>query len=425
MALRYAFGAFVWNTADAAGTNYSHTLAWSPKAMRFWLSGQTGLTNTWSRRDVRACQGFAASPSDRRCMGVYSQDAAGSSNCGLVNQADAILATCDGNGNVTGLLDITSMSAGFQATVDQQGPVDLTVFWEAWYWDGSAVACTGEITEPAATGNQDYVTSAAVPVGLAFFSMAQTTTAAPTVSAADSSFCIGVASGPSNQWVFAHNADDASPTMDTDKYARSDECIAIIVVAGGNPNARATWVQKNSDGFRLNWLARNGTRKVHYLAIPDTAGPLAAGTFTLNRQTVGNTATVSGLPFTPTAMMFCGHGSPEQAAGTSTGVFNVIVGMYQGGRRQCFNSHDENGTADSVCHSGVWYDATLKWEENNGTQVVFAHDVDALFKDGFRVRVSETDFSINSADMIGYVAFGETDWIPKRGSAGQFARLRR
>lgn len=434
MAFAHAFGSLQWLAADAATSTYNVSLPWTPKAMRFWMFGQSSAspTNAFARQDVRTCQGFAVSTSNRRCMGVRSVDNAASSTCALVSNAAAVLAGVTTTGSATaGLLDLTSLSSGFQLTVDEAIDADITVFWEAWTWDGSDAAAIAEFTEPGATGNVDYTTSAAVPVGLVLFGGLQTVVTAPTTAANDSGFLIGAAMPGSsrNQFVYAHNADHSSATMDTDVYIRGDECVAMIVNAGGNPNCRATFVQSNSDGFRLNWLARASTRRFMYMALPASGvtGHVHVGNFTLNRQTAGVKTQVAGLPFAPESIFFTSAGKTEQAAGTAAPVFNPAVAYWSPARSMCIGSHDETGTPNAACFAFVRYDCALYWPENTGFgTTIYQHQVQSVGPDSFTVLMSATDYNIDSNDMHGYIAYGnpvlsvrDGDW-PRRVKPGPY-----
>lgn len=425
MPLTYAFGALIWSSADAAGSVYTVALPWSPKAMAFKTVGASGLVNTWARQACRHSIGFAASTSDRRCVGSFSADAAPAADTAAINRNDAVVATVDGAGAMTGLLDLTSTSNGFQLTVDDQVPASITVFWEAWGWDSSDAAATGEIAEPGATGNSDYTTSAGLPVSAVLFAGCQLTTTAPAQGVQDSGICVGAASvfPTASSWVFVVNSDEASTTMDTDCYARGDECLAMLTIAGGVVNARASFVQSNSNGFRLNWLARTAsTRRYIYLALPQSAGSFKAGTYSIDRGAVGNTATVSGLPFRPMAASLCSVGKVETSAGSSNAVANLMLGMWErSGNRQAMNAHDENGVGDSICHAQVRYDRILIWTDNNGegTGIIAHHDLDGVFADGWRTRISESG-GVSSNDLVGYLAMG----VPILNQRDHTSRLR-
>ncbi len=195
--------------------------------------------------------------------------------------------------------------------------------------DDITVAEALSIAEPVATGNVDYTVTGFTADGVGqvvMFAGVQQTGASPAVGRQDSGRCVGFASGTAaaNNAVAMGNSDDGSATMDTDGYCKTGECLGMIAVAGGNPSARAQLTQWNTNGFRLNWIARVTTNR-RYIALAIKGGLWQAGSYTINGNTLNATATVSGLAFQPLGVDLIGRMTVEQAAGVSTAVASAAA----------------------------------------------------------------------------------------------------
>jgi len=413
VSLEFAHGAIQWLSADGVSTTYTISgLSFQPKAIRFYWVGLQSASDAASEAvDERRGVGFAVSTSSRRAIGTFSQDTASTSNCGAAARNDCCVCTTNGAGASDGRLDLNAINSdGFQMIVDEAAPANITVFWEAWGGSDISVAVIGDIDEPAATGNQDYTVTGFVAGAtdqVVMFAGCQSTAALNTDAATDSGLCVGFASSgsASDNVVIAGNSDDASAAMDTDLYGLSGECLAQIVVAGGNPNARAQLTQFNTDGFRLNWIARGLTnRRSVFLAIK--GGQWRAGEFTINLGTVGNTATVSGLPFAPKGVSIISAGVAESTAGTSSTNDRMLFGSGSStSSRRAMGILDENATASSACEidTCIEYDAVMASPSTAGA-LLAAVDIDAVNSDGMRFIV---DVAVTGTPWVGYLMFGD------------------
>lgn len=409
MPLSYAQGAVQWLTADAATTVYTISgLSFQPKILIFYWNGlqsnsptSAGSTAVNSRRGI----GFAVSTSSRRAVSSFSQDAAAAAVCGTAVSNDCVACTIDGAAARTGLLDIdTITSDGFTLIVDDAAPVNLTVFWEAFGGDDITVAEIGDITEPAATGNVDYtVTGFASDATdqVVMFAGVQSTAALNTAVADDSGMYVGFATSGSveNNIVVAGNSDDGSPAMDTDGYGLSGECLAMITVGGGNPNARAQLTQFGTDNFRLNWIARGVTgRRSVFLAVK--GGQWAVGALTIDASTLNATTTESGLVFNPNGLMCISRLNIEQTAGTAAADDTISIGSAW----NVFSSHamsetDTDAVTDSAIGTALNYSAVAVARQNG-----IVIDVLQVNADGFRLIVEANTGGVANT-WIGYLAF--------------------
>lgn len=421
MALSYAHGAIQWLAADAATTVYTVSgLSFQPKAIRFFMQGLGSATDTSSTTThERSSVGFTTGTSARQCVGIQDQDATGSATCTSGYRDDCIAMTMtQAAAVIDGRLDLNSITSdGFTCIVDDQAPVNLTVFWEAWGGTDISVQAVGSFTEPASTGNVDYTVTGFVSASnddqIVMFAGTQVTGASPTVAIADSGICVGYAGGNGlGNAVIASNSDDGSATMDTDGYALDGECIAMITLAGGNPSARATLTQFGTDNFRLNWIARATTgRRYIYLAIK--GGQWKVGGSTIDATTNNATSTVSGLAFAPVGLSVISASNTESSAGTASdfGLLFWGCGSSTTSRRamSCTTNH---GTGNAEIRLFIEYDQVLTGD--NTLKI----DISQMNSDGFQLIVDANDASEPATAWYGYMTFGSEGPSDETLSAG-------
>lgn len=415
MALNFAHGSVQWLTTDILNSTKVVTgLGFQPKAIRFyWVGIQSNSpTNATSQAlNINRGIGFAVSTTERRSVGSFSQDNAGTTNTGSIARNDAVVVTVDGNGATSGLLDITAFGTdGFTLTVDDVAPVNITVFWEA--WGGDITAGVGDIAEPAATGNQTYTTTV---TGFGtktnyggqclMFAGVQSTAALNTGAATDSGLCVGFATAPdtTHNITICGNQDDASNNSDTDGYCKIGECISMITLAGGNPNARATLVGYSDDGFILNWITRGLTnRRYVYMAIRGESWE--SGGVRINGNTLSATATIGPLPFTPLGVSMFTKNEIENTAAVATANDEICLGS--GASTTSRNSAgclDEDAVGTTEIDLIVQYDSVLSVPSAAGG-VQATYDISLI--DYNRLEII-TDVNGGVANtLLGYLTFG-------------------
>lgn len=409
MSLEFAHGDLGWATGDTVGTTFTVSgLSFSPKALMFVVNGQADSTDANTiTRNARLGIGFATSTSDRRCMAVASQDGVGTSNCSAAYRDDCVVVTLDTADAVDGRLDLNSITSdGFTLIVDEQLTADnIRVFWYAWGGSDITNMATGEISEPAATGNQSYTVTGSFQPTVVMFSGCQLSVAPPTAAAQDAGLMFGAATGTGigNQFVCTRNEDTGSNTMDTDKYSITTECLAMITIAGGNPNARAAFNGFDSVGFDLDWLARAVTgRRYIYLAIQGGAWKVSSTTG--DPSTIGNTITISDIPFPPIGAILATHGAVEDAAGVSTPQAKLSIGCWSSlSSRRAMGSDSLDGSANAEIALAIEYDQIIVIPDVAGG-IVFSLDIDAINSNGFRMITD--DAGGGALTLFPYVAFG-------------------
>jgi hypothetical protein len=417
MALDFAHGSVQWLTTDALNATKVVTgLGFTPKALRFyWVGLQSNSpTNAVSGAvDERRGVGFAVSAADRRAVGTFSDDNNGSAtDCGSVAADNCVCITVAGTGTVDGRLDISSFDAnGFTLIVDDVTPANITVFYEAWGGQDITVAVVGDAPEPAATGNQNYTVNGFTSDGLnqvVMFAGVQSVNALNTGQAQDSGMCVGFASSTlsTHNVVVVGNSDDATGESDTDGYCFQGDCLAQIVIAGGNPNARANLSAWGTNQFTLNWTSRATTnRRNIFLAIK--GGSWRASSYTIAGNTLNSTTTVSDLPFFPLrGISLIGRMTAQNTAGTST--TQDRIGFGSGRSTTSRNSAgvlDNNAQDPTQIGTIVQYSSVLSFPTGGGA-VQAVYDINAFNLNSFQIIV-DTAGGVAS-EFHGYLAFGDT-----------------
>jgi hypothetical protein len=418
----FAQGAIQWLTSDALNSTKVVTgLGFCPKAIRFYWMGHQSTTDSFTQAvSERRGIGFCSNATTRRSVGTFSADNVADSDCGSVAANDCVCITVNGTGAIDGKLDISSMDPdGFTLIVDDATPANLTIFYEAWGLDDIQQVTIGDIPEPAATGTQNYTANGFNARGdnqVVMFAGVQSTAALNTGQANDSGFCVGAASGTATAQniVVVGNSDDASATMDTVSYARATECLAMIVVAGGNPNARAVLSAFGTDTFTLNWTNRATTnRRYIYMAIK--GGGWQVGSYTI-RQDSGRTAAISNLPFILKGISFMGSMKTQSAAGTSTVQDRIGLGSASGLlQRKAMGVLDENATASSEIDLAISHDSISSYPSTGGGEQA-RQDLSVFGYNNFTLTV-EIDEGGPDNEWMGYLAFGATK-LPMQGTIG-------
>jgi len=407
----FAHGAIQLTTGAIGTTFVVSGLSFQPKAIRFYWTGIDSATDAVTGAvNERRGVGFASSTSSRRTIASFSQDTAGTSNCGGGAANDCCVATTDGAGAFDGKIDISAFASdGFTLIVDDVLPAAMTLFWEAWGGADITNVTIGDIAEPAATGTQNYTatgfTSADNGSQVVMLAGCQSTAAVNTAAATDSGFFTGFTSGSGEQCVVSGNSDDASTAMDTDGVASGGRCLTMCALAGGTEGSRAAFSAWGTDLFTLNWTTVLTTnRRSIYMAIK--GGAWRAGDFPIEGQTLDDTSAISSLPMSQLrGICFLGN---MAAANSSFGAHDRIsLGTATGtGSRRAMGQMDENATASSACEIGtaVEYDQILVYTGTSDT-VITRHDVSVFGTNNFTVIVDTAGGVTN--ECIGYLAFGD------------------
>jgi hypothetical protein len=425
MPLNFAHGSVQWLTTDVLNATKVVTgLGFTPKAIRFyWVGLQSNSpTNAVSGAvNERRGVGFAVSNASRRAVGTFSIDGDnGGSMCASVAMDTCVCVTVSQAGAVDGQLDISSFDTdGFTLIVDDVTPANITVFYEAWGGQDITAAVVGDIAEPAATGNANYTVNGFTSDGLnqvVMFAGVQSVNAVNTGQVQDSGMCVGFASSTlsTNNVVVVGNSDTGSDPTDTDGYCRQGECLAQIVIAGGNPNARAALSAWGTDLFTLNWTNRATTnRRNIFLAIK--GGSWRASSYTIAGNTLSSTTTVSDLPFFLRGISLIGRMTAQDTAGTSTAQDRIGFGSgISTASRNSAGILDANSQDPTQIGTIVQYSSVLSFPTGAGA-VTATYDINAFNLNSFQIIVDTAGGVAN--EFHGYLAFGDTVY-PRNQSIG-------
>jgi hypothetical protein len=420
----YSHGSFDWLTATGVASSYTvSTNNVEAKAIRFyWVGLQlTGTATNSQAVNERRGVGFVSNIDGtitQHCVGTTSLDASGNADCGSIWSNASSVITVSAAGALDGFLSVTSISAiNFIITVGDVAPANITVFWEAWGGDEIQNVTVGAIAEPAATGTQNYTaTGFTASPGqnedqCVMFAGVQTINASGVGQQQDSGLQAGFATSTNtaNQIVLVGNSDDGSGTMDTDGYNYTGQCMSMIVIAGGNPNARATLSAFGTDTFTLNWDARATTnRRNIYMAIK--GGHWQAGSTTIAGNTLSSTTTVNLLSFNIKGVSLIGAMKAISTVNTSTAQDRMSFGS--GGYVNRLNTISQNsaavldidGVGTSEIDTSVSSERVLVYPSTTGT-LQTAYSINNL-------KANSITFITNTAggvasEWIGYLAFGD------------------
>lgn len=424
MALGYSQGAIQWLTSDALNSTKVITgLGFRPRAIRFYWVGLQSATGTDAGSQTvseRRGIGFCSDATTRRAVGTFSADNVGTADCASVASNDCICVTVDGAGTVDGRLDISTIDTdGFTLIVDDVTPANITIFYEVWGLDDIQQVTIGDIDEPAATGTQNYTANGFNERGdnqCIMFAGVQSTAALNTGQVNDSGLCVGAttSTAAANNIVVVGNSDDGSAPMDTDSYARNQECLAMIVVAGGNPNARAVVTAFGTDTFTLNWTAR-GTTNRRYIYMAIKGGGWQSGSYTI-RQDINRTAAIIDLPFRLKGVSFMGSMKVTSTAGTATTQDRIGLGSAASlTTRQSMGILDVDAAATSNITTRISYDSISSYPSTTGTEQA-RQDMSVFGYNNFTV-INQIDVGGPENEWMGYLAFGDTK-LPREGTIG-------
>jgi hypothetical protein len=192
--------------------------------------------------------------------------------------------------------------------------------------------------------------------------------------------------------------------MDTDGYNFTNECISMIVIAGGNPNARATLSAFGTNQFTLNWLARATTnRRSIYMAIK--GGQWQAGNITIAGNTLNSTTTIGDNSFNLRGVSLIGSMKTQSTVANSTA--QDRIGFGSGLSIESRNSAavlDEDGEGTSQIDLSINYTQVLVYPSITGT-LQTAYDISNLSANSLTL-ITDTAGGVAS-EWIGYLIFGD------------------
>lgn len=404
MALSCFVDAFNIGTGAVASTVVRTGYGFQPKACIYFWSGRTESTDTATQLDLKQGIGVAVSATDRRCVTVQSDHAAGTMATDRKHNNAQCIECLTIAGAVDGNADLQSFdSDGQTLVIDDQFTTNLRVHCLALGGTDITNVATFQLQAPFFIGNADFTGLSFQPDAVLLFSVGYAT--APPAATTNNLLSIGVATA-STQGVTAWYDNDASANADSACYGRGDECVALFASAT-SLNFRAAFVSFLSNGFRLNWSeVAGGTQPyIHGLALK--GGNYLVGDITMS-TTLNATQAESGFGFQPTGALFLSHGYALSTADVpdASGVGSVGAMSSATNRgAQGWGSVDGNGTA--ACVPALEQDEILVSADGFGGAGALL-DMQSVDSDGFTTIVDAPLVALR----VTYLAFGSSGGAP-------------
>lgn len=249
----------------------------------------------------------------------------------------------------------------------------------------------GTLTTPGSTGNQAITGVGFQPKVVIFYKLGAT--------AANAQWQFGVAVSSTQRWCSAAADYDALATSETARAFRSNACI-ISLATSDTINRQADFVSMDADGFTVNWSIAAAGQDINWLALGGSDIDVAAGTFDLTTGT-GNQA-ITGVGFTPKALLFSNTISNTTEGVTAFGLFNMGVAVSTS-QRWATGYYAEDAAAISDTGSVLLTNACLV--RNSSTTISTQADFVSHDADGFTINKS---IAPGASIRFGWLAFGGT-----------------
>lgn len=341
-------------TTGLVGTTFTVSgLSFAPVAGYVFHSGR--LAVGMSEQDHRVGHGIFTGTTSRRSYSTQGDHAAAVMATDHVRRDDCVASRLSTSGASAGKLDVDAMlSDGFRLIVDEAFATDMHLSWKVWGGDASQAEIV-DITEPAATGDQDIATSFALDTGVddkAVIFLGNAAGAFGTVTGS-ALWMLGFAAGntPANAVVMACDLDGADPSI-TYKYSLSGECIAQSNTADA-VTSRASLTAWLSTGFRLNWLEVDGGVAWGTSALVIKGGRWEVGDILTSTGTTNQTETTT---YDPKGLLFGSASNPLSTADVTETGFQAVMGAATGAASRSYESArslDGNATADIAAASNT------------------------------------------------------------------------
>lgn len=393
-------------SAGIVGTTQAITgVGFQPKAILFYFGGSNAVVDQHISIDAYFGAGLAVSATKRAAVANFIGDALATMNTQTAHRDDCCLFLEDaaGGGSI-GRWDLVSMDVdGFTLIVDQAagatpprrvtalclGGADIT--------DADLIRFNG----PGAIGTQDVAGLAFQPDMLFFLTSGEAGT--PTDTDPTARMCLGMANAALEQGVLWGYSEDNTANSTTRRYLANDVCL-MYRDNTLNPY-RASLVQMNVDGFRLNWTHLVSSLPMYCLAIKGGAWKIGASA----TLTVVGSLPLTGFGFQPKALMLLSHAN----AGLNGGVaesnnMSFSVGMGISAAEQWLHStHEQNAQATS----NVWVsiDDDEMYLSASNTAITGLMELTTLDADGATLQQGDAD---PTARNFLYLGMGDTFVAP-------------
>lgn len=407
MAFESAVGTFTVPATTGTTVTVSG-LAFAPKAVILWMAGNYATTPASGSGAMpmnsnfawlRPGAGFFTSTTARVAFGMHIRDNVGTTVAFGTVRTDACLVMLNSGADYSAL-DVQSMNSdGFTLVTESTAPgADYHVSYLALGGSDITHASVGTFAVSSGTGNQSLTGVGFRPDGVLLLDAFATANAIEDGAA----WVLGALTGASNQWTVSGASMGGVAATTSNRYMRSDECYTSLATDGvaGTLKYRMSLVSIDSDGITVNRIVMPNANNVHYLALKGCS--IKAGTFTYN--TSG--AAVTGVGFTPKALLVATHGTTQSTAGTAQTHHLFALGAATSPTsRATHYALDVHAADPTNCLSSARNDALIETSNTTTTYATNARmDLTSLDSGGF-TYVGDVVGSVNW--LGGYVAFGD------------------
>lgn len=401
MAQKFGFAEATLLASAIVGTTLTiNTFGFDPNWIRIKTVGRTGA-DAVGAADSKVCFGAAANGSGQGAIGVFYDQGTTNAIGGSYFDNDAVYIDCNAAAGVTGKWAIDAwVTGGVRLICTDQIPADVDIIVEAGI--ATNVYCAMRLLGSASTGVKSFADIGFTPQGgihsLAWFAGTQLGYAGTLTGFGDEDI-VGIGVGVTcngAQYAMYINADDDSPTMDTDSYCRSGECLNSIQQDGAaSPDMRVAFNGWVSGGFDLNVVESPGFDTAFLVLILDGSEcEYAVGDLAL--QTDTTTVVTENAGLVPSGIALYSHCLVQSTSdATQTGAQIAFGVATSPTNRMCMTLFDENGTPNMETSNGIRRDACLlKISTASGVESLL--DIVTLpTANGFEVKNDDAD-SINS-----------------------------
>lgn len=412
MSLLAATGTFSIGTGAPGTVVTVNGLAFQPKVVIFQWGGRTATGQAEGTHHFGA--GYMVSATDRGSCTSQSADAAATSNTqanGSDTRCIQVVDEVAGSAAVSGDADFNSFNAdGFSVKITDTFPANYLIGYIA--IGGTDLTNVASVTVSEGLtidpNPQDITTVGFQPDCVIAFGGCTTLdgTFGSTLKR-DSDVAVGVAAGagtPNNAVIYGFSPFNLT-TMDTWSYARSQEI--FVHNTPGSPPALAergaitAWL---SNGFRVTWALRNNNQTI-WRALCLKGGKYFVGKSLTRTDTTPQG--VTGVGFTPAALIIGSHNKAESTLGTEQAEEELSLSYVAGpASRVTTGIIDRDAVATSVVAVDQRTDEMYSNQSSATPPVVEGlMDLASFDSDGFTFVMNDAD---PSPAYFWFLAMGDT-----------------
>lgn len=397
MGLSVKQGSFTITSSDSGTITISGLGSFTPKLVKFFSDGRAANGTV---ADFNLLRGAMSGAGEQGCYAWWSEDAQGSSDTRTIFASDACLIGFRGAGVTDFKYSFNSFSNGqFVLNVDNTPDQDRRIGFIA--YGGDAIeAVVGNIQTGTGTGG---IGPSGLSIDPTFVEVIGFCPNDGYTSYFDDNMgCIGIATGPSDEYSTSWRDEDAQGTSDCFRITRDTVMLHEFNGSGGVEGG-ANFSSMDVGGFTI-YVGNNFSQNYYIMYIAVEITDVAVGYFEHPTSTPPVDITVTGLSFKPNALE-C-FGQRNTAFSSSTADSQPDIGATDGVSEYNAGSISEDAQGTSDTKRWNYDDELLTWLTVGGSidvQIEFS----SWESDGF--KLSTTNVPASSSEKTLYAAFGVED----------------